>query len=129
MEETRKPQSAEPGSGPPPVQAPQVPPDIDEADCVARYFDGDRDIYDSYKALCRTQFSLDIQTGDNACAATDGLALRHLTHSLKAVLLSLGYAQLSEAAGRMEQAAENGDMAGALAQWPAFRARFAPLAS
>lgn len=92
----------------------------DEQALIDAYFDGDRALYEEYKALCRDQFKLDAAQGDQACATGDASGLRHLAHSLKTVLRSLGKADLSELAFAIEEQAA-GDMAAACAQWPALR--------
>ncbi len=103
-------------------------PPVDEAGCVAEYFGGDRRLYENYKAMCRSQFPLDLQAGDAACRAGDAQALKHLAHSLKSVLRCLGHARLAEAARAIEQATACADMAGASAGWADFRGELAALA-
>lgn len=92
----------------------------DEQALIDSYFDGDRALYEEYKALCRDQFKLDAAQGDQACASGDATGLRHLAHSLKTVLRSLGRADLAELAFAIEELAVD-DRAAACARWPALR--------
>ncbi len=73
---------------------------------IAQYFGGNTALYLAFRARCLQQFQVDLQLGDDACAATDAPAVQRLAHSLKSVLLSLGHAPASALARRLEDAAE-----------------------
>jgi HPt (histidine-containing phosphotransfer) domain-containing protein len=92
----------------------------DEEALIDAYFDGDRALYEEYKALCRDQFKLDVAQGDQACASGDATSLRHLAHSLKTVLRSLGQTDLSDLAFAIEEGSPS-DMAAACAHWALLR--------
>ena len=75
---------------------------------VDRYFAGDRELYDAYRASCQRQFALDRRDGDAALATGDTAALRRLAHSLKTVLLTLGHEAESASARQLEADAAGG---------------------
>jgi HPt (histidine-containing phosphotransfer) domain-containing protein len=92
----------------------------DDQALIDLYFDGDRLLYEEYRALCRDQFKLDAELGDLACAKRDAMGLCHLAHSLKTVLRTLGRADLSDLAFAIEQQAPL-NMDEARTQWQALR--------
>jgi HPt (histidine-containing phosphotransfer) domain-containing protein len=94
---------------------------MQEQALIDLYFDGDRGLYEEYKALCREQFKLDATEGDRACDRGDTEALRRLAHSLKTVLRSLGKPELSELAFAVEDASAGRDMGAALVAWQTLR--------
>jgi HPt (histidine-containing phosphotransfer) domain-containing protein len=70
------------------------------------------------------QFPLDIANGRLACDRGEHVKLRHLAHSLKSVLLTLGHTEAAEVARQLEldaeQAATGSEdaLAAARAAWP-----------
>lgn len=92
-----------------------------QLDVIERYYGGDRDLFEDYRAMCASQFPKDVAAGDAACDIGDMGSLRHLSHSLKTVLGSLGYALLAQLAGRVEEAAAVEDSHSAHACWQALR--------
>jgi DNA-binding response OmpR family regulator len=94
---------------------------------VERYFGGDQQLHDAYRASCRVQFALDRQQGDLAVTAGDLAALRRLAHSLKSVLRTLGHFAASEAAAALELAAESDEPDRAAAGWARLRAELVAL--
>lgn len=96
-------------------------------DPVARFFGGNRPLFETYRASCVAQFPHDIAEGDAALAAANLGALRRLAHSLKSVLLTLGLDDASRQAAALEALAAAGDAAHARAAWVALRARVALL--
>jgi CheY-like chemotaxis protein len=69
---------------------------------IQTYFDGDAALFDDYRAGCVKQFSHDMQSGDTAAQTPDLPALQRLAHSLKTVLLTLGYPVASACAKELE---------------------------
>jgi HPt (histidine-containing phosphotransfer) domain-containing protein len=88
---------------------------------VETYFDGDRQFYENFRASCVLQFNDDLSQGDAACMVRDAAVLRRTAHSLKSVLLTLGYAELSALAHRVESAALGRPWEEALAAWLGLR--------
>lgn len=99
----------------------ELPPH--ELAAIETYFDGDRDFYVIFRASAVAQFPADLQAGDDACAASDAQALRRAAHTLKGVLQTLGYADLSAFAKGVEQAAQHSPWEEAVAGWRGLRAR------
>ena len=71
---------------------------------VQLYFGGQHELFTRYLAACRAQFPHDVSAADQALQTADAPALRRIAHSLKSVLLTLGYAELSTQARELEQA-------------------------
>lgn len=92
-----------------------------EQEAIDRYFGGKAALFQAFRQGCLVQFETDAALGDAACASGDLAGLRHLAHSLKSVLLTLGHEQASGLARRLEDAcaAEDGPQARAL--WPQLR--------
>lgn len=109
-----------PAAAAPPAAAPGSDP-------VARFFGGDRALFETYRASCLAQFPADLAEGDAALAAGHLGALRRLAHSLKSVLLTLGHDDASRQAAALEALAAAGDAVHAPAAWAALRARVAAL--
>jgi len=101
-----------------PGRAQAAPPQAgDEADVIARHFNGDTRLYQAFRASCLTQFALDERAGAQACAAGDAPALCRLAHSLKTVLASLGHPAPAALAAQVEQHAAQGRLAPAAEAW------------
>ena len=66
------------------------------------YFEGKRERFDASRGACLDQFRQDVREGDAASAAGDLQALRRVAHSLKSVLLTLGYPHMSAQARALE---------------------------
>lgn len=81
---------------------------------IDTYFGGNGALYQAYLARCREQFPLDLASGHEACARGDTHALRLLAHSLKSVLQTLGHADASDIARRLEEDARAAHAAGAM---------------
>ena len=107
------------------TSAPSGSTDLSELEqqAVATYFEGDADFYRVFKASAVEQFPADLQQGDAAAAAGDAKALRRAVHTLKGVLLTLGYAEMSALAKGVEQAAQQSPWDDAIAGWRGLRAR------
>lgn len=88
---------------------------------VNQYFAGDAGLYQAYRASCLPQFLRDVRQGDAALDAGDLGALRRLAHSLKSVLLTLGYGEQSERAAALDRCAAGGDAAAARSGWAVLR--------
>jgi CheY-like chemotaxis protein len=106
--------------------APLAPDDRHAADT---YFAGDLELFHSYRAACLLQFPHDIQAGNAACTPLDLPALRRIAHSLKSVLQTLGYADLSAQAWALENLCYTGQAAPALRGWSGLRAQLQALVS
>lgn len=93
------------------------------------YFEGDVELFQTYSEACMAQFPLDIQDGNEACEAGDLQALQRVTHSLKSVLLTLGYSALGAQARDTETLSAAGDATAANANWSALVAQLNKLNS
>ncbi len=89
-----------------------------EQTAVARYFGGNTALYRAFRDSCLQQFPADLAAGERAFAAGDLAALRHLAHSLKTVLLTLGRDDDSAVAKLLEDACANGDTRQMNLLWP-----------
>ncbi len=98
-----------------------LPLTADEASAIALFFEGDRAMYEDYKALCTAQFFQDIKAGDQAHGSADVAGLGRLGHSLKTVLRSLGYPLAGDLAAAIEQLAAQGEGPSVLARWASLR--------
>lgn len=98
-----------------------------EAAAIEQHFGGHAALYHAFRASCLAQFPLDLEAGQLACEQGDTQRLRHLAHSLKSVLLTLGHPAAAELARQLERDAEPG--AGTPAAWPELRALWAALAA
>ncbi len=93
-----------------------------EAAAIAEFFAGDAALFHAFRDGCRLQFRSDLAQAEAAVAAGDTSALRHLAHSLKSVLLTLGEPAASAAARALEQAMAQGDWPAAAEPWGRLRA-------
>lgn len=94
-----------------------------EVAAIETYFDGDRVFYETFRQTCIAQFHNDLREGDEACVKADPVALRRVSHSLKSVLQTLGYADHSLCAQELEQAAQHAPLDAAIAGWAELRRR------
>ena len=94
----------------------------DRAHALHEYFEGNRELFDAYSGACMEQFPQDVRQGDAAIAQADLQAIRRVAHSLKSVLLTLGYPHLSAQARALEETSHDGLQEPAQAQWSALRA-------
>lgn len=92
-----------------------------EQQAIDRFFGGKTALFQAFRQGCLAQFQADAALGDAACASGDLAGLRHLAHSLKSVLLTLGHEQASELARRLEDACAAADGPQAHALWPLLR--------
>jgi HPt (histidine-containing phosphotransfer) domain-containing protein len=99
----------------------ELPPH--EKAAVDTYFDGDQDFYQVFRHASVEQFAVDLKTGDDACDAGDATTLRRTAHSLKSVLLTLGYPEDSACAKQVELEAQQAPWAQAVAAWGELRQR------
>jgi CheY-like chemotaxis protein len=94
----------------------------DERAAVERHFGGEQALFIAFRASCQTQFAADLRAGDAAVACGDATALRHLAHSLKSVLATLGHAGPGAIARSLEDAAAAADWGSAKPLWQQLRA-------
>lgn len=89
------------------AQSPHPQADIETARqaAVKRFFGGDMALFAAFEQTCHAQFPRDIDMADAAAAAADLAGLRRVVHSLKTVLLTLGFPDLSAVAAQAEEAA------------------------
>jgi len=92
-----------------------------ESGVVAEYFNGNLALYRAFRASCIQQFKTDAATGERLSTEADLPRLRHVAHSLKSVLLTLGCPEASGVARQLEDACEAGDTARAQTLWPTLR--------
>lgn len=92
-----------------------------ELEAIETFFDGDQAFYLSFRQSCVEQFVVDIETGDAACRMNDSPTLRRTAHSLKSVMQSLGYPELSALARTTEESAKNDPLEVAVGKWQALR--------
>ena len=95
----------------PPAQV--APP----ADPVRTFFDGNRSMYEAYRAASLAQFPKDLGDGDLAVQTGDVQALRHVAHNLKSALAMLGQEQAARLARTTEEHAARSAAAAAQASW------------
>jgi len=89
------------------------------AAAIAKHFDGNSVLYDTFAASCALQFAADAVNGQTACDSGDLPRLRRLTHDLASVLQVLGHQDLSELATRSERHALDVNLAAASESWQA----------
>ena len=93
----------------------------DRAHAIREYFEGNKELFDAYRSACMAQFPQDLRDGDSASAAGDLPALRRVAHSLKSVLLTLGYPMVSSLARTLEDTSHAGLLQPAREQWAHLR--------
>lgn len=91
-----------------------------ENQAIATYFDGDRALFLAFRESCVEQFDVDLAEGDAAIEDKDAPSLRRVAHSLKGVLRTIGYDELSEVAKAVENAAHQNQWEPAVSQWQKF---------
>ena len=79
----------------------------------------DKVLFGAYNEACLAQFPMDLQEGDQACQSGDLSTLQRVAHSLKTVLLTLGYPALSVLARDIEKQSAEGDASVARQGWSA----------
>lgn len=94
-----------------------------EQAAVATYFEGDSELYLVFREASVAQFVQDVQQGDAACTTEDASGLRRLVHSLKTVLLTLGYEADSQFARQLEDVVLEHPWPEAVAGWLELRRR------
>jgi HPt (histidine-containing phosphotransfer) domain-containing protein len=75
------------------------------ADAIDTFFGGNTALYQAFLARCKAQFPKDLAKGRDAVQRGDAQSLRHLAHSLKSVLMTLGYPQSAALARTLEDLA------------------------
>ncbi|MBU0587729.1 MAG: response regulator [Gammaproteobacteria bacterium] len=106
----------------PPLFAPTLAPLPRESDDVVElYFNGNVPLYTQYRQKCLTQFEADVENGDAALARDDLDSLRHLAHSLKSVLMTLGFSAASQLARELEVLCGDGKPKPVHAHWHKLR--------
>lgn len=103
-------------------------PDATES-AVATYFNGDRTLFELYRASCLAQFAHDREAGNQLVERADWPGLRRLAHSLKTVLLTLGHEAASTTARQLEGDAEAGHEPAARLGWSRLAAELDRLAA
>lgn len=98
------------------------------AQALESHFGGRRALFEAFYEGCKPQFLLDLQRGDEALASADCLALMHLAHSLKGVLLLLGEALSAVTARELEHLARQGELPALAPLWAQLRSQVAELA-
>ncbi|WAC73738.1 response regulator [Roseateles sp. SL47] len=73
---------------------------------VEEFFGGNAGLYQAFLARCRAQFPQDIARGRDAARLGQHQPLRHLAHSLKSVLQTLGYPDAAALARELEDLAQ-----------------------
>ncbi len=75
------------------------------ADAVETFFGGNTALHQAFLERCKAQFPKDLAQGRDAAQRGDAQTLRHLAHSLKSVLMTLGYPQAAATARALEDLA------------------------
>jgi CheY-like chemotaxis protein len=104
------------------LTAPETTLSPDEQAAIARHFGGEQALFIAFRTSCRAQFASDLRAGDAAVACGDSASLRHLAHSLKSVLATLGHAGPGAIARSLEDAAMAADWGSATPLWQQLRA-------
>ncbi len=109
MSEATDRQAAQPSTQTPP-QAPaqtskQPSKEEQQADAIATFFGDNTALYEAFLARCKAQFPKDLAQGREAVQRGDAQSLRHLAHSLKSVLTTLGYPEAAATARALEDLA------------------------
>ncbi len=76
-----------------------------QADAIETFFGGNTALHEAFLARCKAQFPKDLAQGREALQRDDAQTLRHLAHSLKSVLTTLGYPQAAAIARALEDLA------------------------
>ncbi len=104
---------------------------LDEAGAraVAEHFAGDLKLYQGFVAICARQFAAEARQGQEACAAGQLQALRHVAHNhLRIALELLVQPHLGALAATVERAADAGAIGAAVAAWRQLQAALSALA-
>ena len=88
-----------------------------ENQAIETYFDGDRALFLAYRQSCVEQFVVDFVEGNAAIENKDAPGLRRVAHSLKGVLRTIGYNDLSDMAKVVENAAHQNQWELATNHW------------
>jgi HPt (histidine-containing phosphotransfer) domain-containing protein len=91
-----------------------------EKTATATYFGGDRELFLIFRESCIEQFPVDLAEASAAIEVKDGPRLRRVAHSLKGVLRTIGYDELSDLAKAVENAAHQNQWEPAVSQWRQF---------
>jgi chemotaxis protein histidine kinase CheA len=91
-----------------------------ENQAITTYFDGDRGLFLIFRESCVEQFDVDLAEGHAAIEDKDTPSLRRVAHSLKGVLRTIGYEELSDLAKAVENAAYQNQWELAVSQWQRF---------
>ena len=91
-----------------------------EQQAIANYFAGDEALFIAFRQSCLEQFDVDLAEGDAAIEDQDAATLRRVAHSLKGVLRTIGYDDLSDKAKVVENAAHQNQWEAAVSQWNDF---------
>lgn len=75
---------------------------------IEKFFGGDADLYAACRAASMAQLPVDLLTGNQAASAQDLVTLHRTTHSLKSVMLLLGWSDISNMAAACEDACARG---------------------
>ncbi|WP_343592159.1 response regulator [Paracidovorax wautersii] len=105
----------------PPAATPPVPVPVAAGPDAAALFEGSEPMLQSFTALCRQQFPLDAQAGDEALARRDMAALRRVAHNLKSVLRLIGEHPLADAAQSLDAQLSRDDLTEVASRWQGLR--------
>jgi CheY-like chemotaxis protein len=97
-------------------------------EAVQAFFQGDRALYERYRAQTLPQLLGDVEQADRAAASQDLQALAGVLHNLKTVLRLVGQPAEAEAAQALETRALAGTVADCTAGWPPLGLRLRALA-
>lgn len=101
----------------------------DESRAVALYFEGDVELFVAYRTTCLGQLPKDVREADMACRDANSQSLMRVAHSLKTVLETLGYSDLSLRARKLEALTLADDLHQAFAHWADLRTRILGLSA
>lgn len=85
--------------------AAKAPLETPQAGAIDTFFGGNAALHQAFLARCKAQFPKDLAQGREAALRSDAQALRHLAHSLKSVLTTLGYPEAAAIARTLEDLA------------------------
>ena len=85
---------------------------------LAKFFHGNRALYDAFRAGCLTQFPLDARMVEQGLRAGDAGLVRRVAHNIKSALTMLGQDALATVALQLELAAQHNLLAEAATAWP-----------
>lgn len=94
-----------------------MPQDTHAHAAIERFFGGDADLFAACRAASMAQLPEDLRTGTQAASVQDFFTLHRTTHSLKSVMLLLGWSEVSAMAAACEEACASGMSVQAQERW------------